>query len=283
MSHASRHMAIGLVVALLLHGTLAVWSLGLHEPVLTTPPRPATRAVNMDVVLPKPAPRPTPPAPPVVPAPPAVAKAEPPVKTPPRREQARKSKPKRARKAKRTAKAAGQPKRAAKPAAAPSTPPPLVLSQTYEGAGGVAVQKGDADILGNPAIEVTDANRNAPPTPVAGDATGDDEGDDGGDGDDDDDGAMPKIRRARPKQVCAVSWPADAPRERRIVEVRLLLTVSASGQVRRASVLKSVGQPFDKAAVKALQRCAFEPGTRDGRPFVDRVPFIVEFRPTDDA
>ena len=36
-----------------------------------------------------------------------------------------------------------------------------------------------------------------------------------------------------------------------------------------------------EAAMQALRSCAFEPGKRDGQPIVDKVPFVVEFKPRD--
>lgn len=59
----------------------------------------------------------------------------------------------------------------------------------------------------------------------------------------------------------------------------LLLTVDRGGAVRKVRVLRGAGDAFDSAAQAALRTCRFEPGLRDGRPFVDRVPFVVEFKP----
>ena len=61
--------------------------------------------------------------------------------------------------------------------------------------------------------------------------------------------------------------------------MQLLLTINPRGKVAKARVLRSLGPVFDDVAVKALQACAFVPGTRDGKPFTDRVPFVVEFKP----
>lgn len=69
--------------------------------------------------------------------------------------------------------------------------------------------------------------------------------------------------------------------DRRTFAVRLLLTVDQGGRVIVAKVLRGAGAPFDQAAIDALRQCLFQPGTRDGLPVVDRVPFLVEFKPSD--
>ncbi len=91
------------------------------------------------------------------------------------------------------------------------------------------------------------------------------------------------IVHAVPRSRCKVSWPEGAPALRRIVEVTLQLTIDRKGKVKRARVLRSAGEPFDSAARTALLGCAFKPGRRNGRPFVDKVPFVVEFKPGADA
>lgn len=225
------------------------------------PPEPinihVAKTVQFDVELPKPEvvqdPLPEPPKTTLV------AKAEPEAPQPVARPKPRSTKPSPA------------------DAPSPSEPAPLVLSQVYEGGGSIVAEKGDEDVLGDPAVEANERNRrNAPDAPeaprtfqapVA---------------------ATPAvvrpedvIRRAVPRNACPVEWPADALVERRIVEVKLLLTVDRDGRVTGVKVLRGVGEPFDRAAREALERCPFEPGRRNGEPMVDRVPFVVEFKPRD--
>ena len=273
---SNRDFAVGAAVALFAHVLGFYWASGLERSKPEVKQR--TRVVQMDVKLPK---KPKPKvvaeqkqpqlAPKPAPKPPPEKVAKQP--KPARKKPAKKSKKRR--KSKRSAKRA-------KPRIAKKTPPPrptpqpvpLVLSKVYGGSGGVAVEKGDDDILGDPSVEVNERNRVA----VAPQEVVENEDDDDDDEDEDDE-VRTVIRHARPRSRCQVTWPTEAPVQRRIVSIRLLVTVNRKGKVSAARVLRSVGYPFDAAAVKALRACVFEPGTRDGQPFTDRVPFLVEFRP----
>ena len=180
---------------------------------------------------------------------------------------------------KRRKKRKGQPKRkkpANKPKKPPSDePPPLVLSQTYDGSsgGGVEVQTGDDDMFGDPSVEANE--RNTRPRVQEDDDDGEDEVDE-------EPAKQVVVRHARPKGRCSVTWPEGAPAGRRVVEVKMLLTVGKTGRVGKIRVLRSAGEPFDSAARAAMKKCRFSAGTRDGVAFVDRVPFVVEFRPNAD-
>jgi len=223
---------------------------------------PAARAVAFAVQLPK-APPPAPPRPPPPPPPPELVKLqvppEAPVPTP---------KPKQA-------------PRAASPKPA-GTPAPLALSSVKDGAGSVVVQRNETDVLGDPAVAVTAESLRGsvgaqlpappaaeppaplqppsqpPPPPVAA-----------------------VLVRAVPQSSCPVRWPEGLVMDRRTFAVRLLLTIDRDGHVMTAKVLRGAGAPFDQAAIDALRQCLFQPGTRDGLPVVDRVPFLVEFKPSD--
>jgi TonB family protein len=146
-----------------------------------------------------------------------------------------------------------------------------VISQTYDSVGGhgVEVQGGDEDHFGDPAIAATE--RNTRPRV--------EEEDDGTDEESTEPEKQIVVRHARPRSKCSVNWPEGAPTGRRIVEVKMLLTVKTSGRVGKVRVLRSAGEPFDSAAIGAMKACRFSAGTRDGVAFVDRVPFVVEFRP----
>ncbi|MEY3015537.1 MAG: hypothetical protein RIT45_4272 [Pseudomonadota bacterium] len=267
-----RDLLIGLVAALVVHAGFGYWAATLERP---APPVEEERlvavAVVEDVRLPPP---PPPPPPPPEPKP----EPKPPEPTPEPKAEAPKPQPK----------PKGQPKRknkakpkSDKPPPDPSEPAPLVLSKTYgAGAdgGGVAVQTGDEDMFGDPTVEANERNtrRRGDDDSRAKPAT---EGPAGN--------PVPEkkvtIVHARPKGRCKVDWPEGAPSSRRIVEVTLLLSIGVTGKVTPKRVLRSAGEPFDSAARRALARCAFEAGTRDGKPFVDKVPFVVEFKPGSDA
>ncbi len=262
-------MIVGFALALLLHLSIGWWGAGLDltraPPKL--PDRVVARAVYEEIRLPPPPPPPPKPKPPE-------PKPEPVVK-----QEAPKPAPK---------KLMGQPKRKkkpkkpdTKPKPKPNEPAPLVLSKTYgaTGDGGVVVQSGEDDMFGDPGVAANENNTRP---------RGDDDGGSAATPGPKGDGGTAKERQilivhARPKSRCTVAWPEGSPGSRRIVEVTLLLSVDTLGKVSTKRILKSAGEPFDSAAKAALRRCAFRPGTRDGKAFVDRVPFIVEFRPGSSA
>ena len=62
-----------------------------------------------------------------------------------------------------------------------------------------------------------------------------------------------------------------------------MLTIGTDGSVKPGRLLRAAGEPFDSAARNALRGCPFDAGTKDGKPFVDKVPFVVEFKPGSDA
>ena len=261
-----RDFAIGLGAALSLHALAAVWALSLPTSLAPVEAeRRLARAIVEEVKLPPP-----PPPPPEAPKPEPVpepekqeAKAPPPTQAP-----------------------RPVPRNRPKPKPQDNEPPPkdepapLVLSQTYGApadGGGVRVQTGDEDSFGDPAVEATPGNRRrndsagtAPPGAGTGGPASPPE-------------RKVEIVHAVPKTSCKAEWPDGAPASRRVVEVTMLLSIDLDGKVSSTRVLRAAGEPFDSAARKALQRCVFVPGTRDGKAFVDRVPFVVEFRPGSDA
>lgn len=218
--------------------------------------------VEFDVELPKPEPIETPPL--EAPKPAEVAKVERPVEpvaAPVARPKPRSTKP----------------READVETPSPSEPAPFVLSQVYQGGGSVVAEQGDEDVFGDPSVAANERNRrnptdtpaaprsvDVPPPPAPAVVRPED-----------------VITRAVPRNSCPVDWPQDALVQRRIVEVKLLLTVDREGRVSEAKVLRGAGEPFDGAARAALERCAFEPGRRNGQTIIDRVPFVVEFKPRD--
>jgi TonB family protein len=254
----SRDFRIGLGVALLLHAGAVLWALALPAPAVSAPDLPSARAVAFTVSLPKPKA-----VPPAVP-PPVAAVVPPPV---PERPQPR-TPPKQRR--------AAAPRAAPVQAQAAAQPAPLALSQVYAGAGAVVVERNDTDVLGDPAVPVSAASlagKVGAPTPaeVAPAAVLEPLAQ----------RAAAVVVRAAPRTSCPVAWPAGWASENRILNVRLLLTVDRDGRVSAAKVLRGAGAPFDQAAIDALQQCVFQPGLRNGQPVVDRVPFLVEFKPSD--
>lgn len=259
-------LGVGLGVALALHVGLAWLSTYVERPVRERPDPPAVvaRATNQRVDLPKPPPPPPklepklPPPKPGLVAPKDAYRSIPP-----------KGQPKDLQKT--------PPKPDAPP---PKTPPPLVLSRTYEGGpGGVEVQKGDQDLFGDPSVKADDTNtkprieRDANP-----DGAGKKVGPVG-----EPDKKIKEIdifHAVPPRGGCpGGAWPASMPPGDRRIEVRMQLTIDEGGEVSAIKILKSGGAAFDEAARETIQKCRFRPGKRDGRPIVDRVPYVIEFRP----
>jgi TonB family protein len=163
-------------------------------------------------------------------------------------------------------------------APAKNEPAPLQLSKTYGGDGrGVVVNAGEQESLGDSAVDPTESNtRRRDDGPArAGSPDGTEASGQGP--------ARPERRveivHAVPRTRCKVDWPEGADPGNRIVEVLLSLEILTDGRVGKTRLLKAAGEPFDSAAVAAVQKCAFQPGMRDGKAFVDRVPFAIEFKP----
>jgi TonB family protein len=248
-------LVIGLTIASLIHGLLAVF-------ILSIPPRPVVipeakkvdryaklEAIREKVELPKPKP----------PEPPPEKKPEPEVAEVP------KAKPKAKRKRRK-----GQPKRK-RPAAAPkpdptpevvAEPAPLVLSNLGL-TGGVAVQAGDEDVFGDPSVAATQENTRPPPEV--------------------DDAPVAPPKRVAPRVVRRAigSYPDDAPHLGRVVEVTLRLEIDEEGKVAKIHVVKGAGAAFDREARKTARRLRFKPGTLDDVPTPMWVPWIVVFEPAD--
>jgi TonB family protein len=271
-----RNLTIGIVASLLLHAVVGVWVKDLEPSLRPLAPEPAkqlVRTVQQQIELPKPKPPEPKPEPPKAEAPKAEAKAPTPTQAP---------KPVAAT----TPRRAPQPKSDAPPPPTPpppsNEPPPLVLSQTYGSGGddGVAVQTGKEDVLGDPGVEANERNTRRRPSsdPIAKAGADGDEGD----------APAPETSRkievilAKPKVAnCAgfVEWPAEAPPSGRVVTVQVMLDITAEGKVRKVRILRGAGEPFDSQAIKDIQRCPFEPGTRDGKPVSTKVGFAVDFKP----
>ena len=263
-----RDLSIGLIAALVIHSGLAwcVAALPVRPKAVVMQKEPLVKTVREEVQLPKPQPKPETPEPEAVKPPPPPKPAE--------------SAPKLA-KASAPKSRSPQPRSDSKPVEQPAKnePQPLQLSKTYGSEGpGVAVNAGQDESLGDPAVEPTEANTrkrdDGPARPGRAD---------GGDGDGDGPATPERkveIVHAVPKSRCKVEWPEGADAGNRVVEVLLSLEIGLDGKVNKARLLKPAGEPFDSAAVRAVKACQFQPGLRDGKAFADRVPFAIEFKPS---
>lgn len=157
----------------------------------------------------------------------------------------------------------------------PPEPAPVVLSNVSLG-GGIQVQKGERDVLGDPSVAATEENtRRLPTGPAAPDGTGT-----GGSGQ----AAVvptkaavykPPRRKLNPKG----KWPTGAPTLNRTIEVKLSLDLDEEGKVTNVAVLVGAGEPFDSDAIRVAKRAVFYPATRDDVPIATTVPYSVVYEP----
>jgi|HubBroStandDraft_2_1064218.scaffolds.fasta_scaffold03786_3 TonB family protein len=75
------------------------------------------------------------------------------------------------------------------------------------------------------------------------------------------------------------AYPAQALAEgiHDAVEVRLVLTIDASGLVTNAVLDSPVGHGFDEAALDAARKLVFDPATRDGKPVAAKFRYLYRF------
>lgn len=263
----SREFQIGFIFALLLHAAVGMWGYnhGDGKPELPPHKEKIVRTVKQNVELPKP--------------------DEPPKVIPPKLPElvVKQANP--------TEKPAEQPKAVAPKSRQPkpenaikneppptNEPAPLVLSKTYGGDGGVEVNAGKDDSLGDPNVAPTETNtRKRMETQQTAPSAGDDDGDESQTSGAKDERPIEIVHAVTKK--CTVAWPDGAEAGNRIVEIKLTLWVGTSGNVTKVKLLRGNGEPFDSAALAAGKLCTFTPGTRDGKPFADRVPFTMEFKP----
>ena len=167
------------------------------------------------------------------------------------------------------------PKKAAKPKKAPvrrKKPAPFVLKNVAL-KGGVAVQTGeDSNIFGDPSKDAKGFKKGID-APMAAD----------GDGDGDGDGPAKKKRVVikRPKALNDVKgiYPPEYRDLRRVVRVKLILTIGKDGSGGKVRVKKGAEPEFNKAAIRAVKQLKFEPATKDGRPIGFNLKWTVVFIP----
>jgi periplasmic protein TonB len=73
-------------------------------------------------------------------------------------------------------------------------------------------------------------------------------------------------------------YPESARRAGLEGDVRLELTISASGEVTGSRVLRSAGSDFDEVAQRLVRRFRFRPATRGGKAVPATVPWTYKFR-----
>lgn len=91
----------------------------------------------------------------------------------------------------------------------------------------------------------------------------------------------PAVEATLPKLLhrSAPYYPRDARRTRRQGWVDVQFTVSATGEVVHAEVINAEPKNlFDHAAITAVERWTFAPGTRDGQPVAMRMHQRLDFR-----
>lgn len=262
----------GLALSVLVHGAMALVVTSVKERQPTTPPEEdkpiVIRVDNRDIQLPKltAAVEPEPQAQPEEPLPePEPAPEPPPPEPKPEQPKPRPKKP--------VVKEKEPPP--PQTAAPPETPAPVVLSNVSLG-GGIRVQKGENDILGDPTIAANEENtRRVPTGPSEPDGTGT-----GGSGQ----AAVvppkasvykPPRRKLNPKG----KWPAGAPTLNRTIEIKLSLDLDEEGKVTNVAILAGAGEPFDSDAIRVAKRAVFYPATRDDVPITTTVPYSVVYEP----
>jgi|GEM_PF-1404735 len=263
-------------------GPAVTWHLGERELTASRDsaacPQPTTFEELPDaaLVLPKiepPKPPPKPPEPP--PKPPEVKKETEKVAQKP--DETKKP----TRKPKNHIKKEGQPKpkKPRKPRDSPkdapkNEPAPLVLTGLTKLGKGVAIQGGEETILGDSSVEANERNTNVE---LVDDP--DEVPDEVGDGT----GGVRAPKRTPPKVKKRVRgvYPEDAPRLGRSVNVALSLLVGTDGTVKKVKVVRGAGGAFDREAEEVGRKLVFSPGTIDGKPTEQWVPWVVEFTPDD--
>jgi len=89
---------------------------------------------------------------------------------------------------------------------------------------------------------------------------------------------MPKIAGK-----CRGDYTEEARGKRIEGTVVLELVVGSNGRTRSIKVIKGLGHGLDEQAIKALKRCRFKPGTRNGKPVAVRLrSFKIRFLLEDD-
>jgi TonB family protein len=218
---------------------------------------PAMKEVPEDVAWVKPKPEPPPePKPEPPPEPKLEPKPEPPPEPPPAEKRPPRTK-------------TDKPQQAATPPK-PEAPVALALTGLTNLDGGMAIQKGEFDSLGDAAVEAT-RETTAPREGGRPDGTA------GGTGDGP--AREPKRVAARVKVRPKGQWPDDAPPRAGAVLVRLSLLVGVDGKVKQVRVVRKAGEAFDREAVEVGMKALFEPATVDGEPVESWVPWDVEFTP----
>jgi TonB family protein len=99
------------------------------------------------------------------------------------------------------------------------------------------------------------------------------------DGGVDDGGSEPVLVPPTPLEMPAIEPPAGISPPAAPVEVEVILTISAEGEVTGVEVVRSAGAAFDGAVTSGVRRFRFQPARRAGVPLAVRLPFTHRFLP----
>ena len=78
-------------------------------------------------------------------------------------------------------------------------------------------------------------------------------------------------------QEVKASYPEEARKQGLEGQVVLRLTIEATGKVAVAKVVKGAGNGFDEAALEAVRRFRFRPGTEGGEPIATEITYTYTF------
>jgi periplasmic protein TonB len=235
--------AQGWALALALYGALLAWAF-LSPPVRRASERPAPTQVRLVESRPaEPAPPPPPP---------------PPKESPPKRMEAARSAP--------TKQPVAPAPLLPTPASPTPTPPAaprrfaVSLEATVPG-GGIAVPTAPPGT--SPALRATPGGTSTSPDAPAYAVEPD---------------SAPSLIAQPDLSEMRALYPESARRAGLEGDVRLELTVSATGEVTGSRVIRSAGGGFDEVAQKLVRRFRFRPATRGGKAVPATVPWTYKFR-----
>ena len=87
----------------------------------------------------------------------------------------------------------------------------------------------------------------------------------------------PVMQKPAVTKAADVHFPEGADRSEK--QVRLNLTIDATGRVIAVEIVESAGDAFDQEADRVARATEFSPATRDGVPIAAKIPFVVTFTP----
>jgi hypothetical protein len=85
---------------------------------------------------------------------------------------------------------------------------------------------------------------------------------------------LPILKRASPAQ-----FPADAPTDAGVIEVRLKLTISVEGSVEDVRIAELAPEPFATEALRAARSLEFAPAQLEHQPIAVELEYLYRFEP----